>query len=497
MKTHVVQLERDDDVVSARDKMMWSKAPRILLVWPRRGKVLDRELDLVLMRRQSQNLGAQLAVVTLDEDVLTHARSLSIPAFVSISEAQREVWKTSRRSTQAPLMPPGRRTLKELQNWKQSIHSPASQKPAIRVGAFMMGVLAVLILGMFLLPGASISFKVKQEVQRVNLTLLARADASVPNVRGVVPARTVTVIVEGQDQISAEGALKLSDKRAEGEVVLTNLTDEEVEVESGTILLTLDDPPVRFQTLRKMIVPAGTGESVATAVEAVMPGASGNVAGETIVAVEGGVGLSVSVDNPAAMQGGEDRTVPMPTDLDALRLRERVLSSLQESARIDMERMMGDSKLLMVDTISLQKVISEQQEPPPGEPGDMLSLSIQAEYAAQYIERADIETVAQLALDASLPKGYSVSPGTLDLVQVRQISAGREDNQWQIVAEQQIYPQWRPEVLARSLVGARPAEVVTILSRTVDLDGPPQVQLSPSWWPRLPYLPLRIQLEEQ
>lgn len=41
MKTHVVQLERDDDVVSARDKMLWSKAPRILVVWPRRGRVLN------------------------------------------------------------------------------------------------------------------------------------------------------------------------------------------------------------------------------------------------------------------------------------------------------------------------------------------------------------------------------------------------------------------------------------------------------------------------
>ena len=97
MKTHVVQLERDDDVISARDKMLWSKAPRILVVWPRRGWVLNRELELTLLKRQSQKLGAQLAFVTFDDDVILYAGEMGIPTFDSVSQAQRNAWKTSRR----------------------------------------------------------------------------------------------------------------------------------------------------------------------------------------------------------------------------------------------------------------------------------------------------------------------------------------------------------------------------------------------------------------
>ena len=66
MKTQILQLETYDDQVSACDKIKWSQADRILLVWPARGKILNRKLDLLLLKRQSIAQGAQLALVTRD-----------------------------------------------------------------------------------------------------------------------------------------------------------------------------------------------------------------------------------------------------------------------------------------------------------------------------------------------------------------------------------------------------------------------------------------------
>ena len=491
MKTHVVQLERDDDFVSARDKMMWSKAPRILLVWPQRGRVLDREIDLVLLRRQSEKLGAQMAIVCNDEEVLTFAKELKIPAFESVSQAQRQVWKSAYKPADLTERPPSKYSLQDLTNWTRRNKQLAARSPVFRLTAFFLGVIAVLSLGVFLLPGAEISFVLAEDVQRVDFVATGSTEAKATTIMGIVPIHTTSVIVEGRDQISASGFLKLSDKRAEGEIVVTNLTDESFEVDAGTVVLTLQEPVVRFRTLQAVTLPAGAGESAAVRIQAVMPGESGNVDAGAILAVEGSSGLSLRVNNPEATTGGGDRDAPMPTDLDLLRLRERMLFMLEENARLDMGRMLGETGILIADSLEVAKILSEQQEPASGEPGDLLTLSLQVEYAAAYVEREDLELAAQLALDASLPEGTSAVDATLEMVSVRQINS----SSWQVAAERKVRPDWHRETMIRSLLGARPDDVPAILGESYPLVGEPVVRLQPRWWPRLPYLPLRIQLE--
>src|SRR5512144_2386422 len=93
MKTYIVQLEDHDDVISARDKISWSKARRILLVWPGKGRVLERRVDLLLLQRHSHQLGAQLAFATRSREVRAHARELGIPVFPNAVIAQQLAWR--------------------------------------------------------------------------------------------------------------------------------------------------------------------------------------------------------------------------------------------------------------------------------------------------------------------------------------------------------------------------------------------------------------------
>jgi hypothetical protein len=60
MKTHVLQLDVHDDVISVRDKMAWAKTPRLVLVLPRRGRILERTLDLRHLQRHADGLGVSL-----------------------------------------------------------------------------------------------------------------------------------------------------------------------------------------------------------------------------------------------------------------------------------------------------------------------------------------------------------------------------------------------------------------------------------------------------
>ena len=96
MKTHVVQLENHDDLASVQDKVSWSKAPRILLVWPKRGRVLGQRLELLLVMRFCRRMGAQLALVSSRPDIREYAADLGVPLFQEVDEAQQQSWRRLR-----------------------------------------------------------------------------------------------------------------------------------------------------------------------------------------------------------------------------------------------------------------------------------------------------------------------------------------------------------------------------------------------------------------
>ena len=162
MKTYIMQLEKYDDIVSVRDKMRWGKAGRILLVWPDRGEILNRRLDLVLLKRHSASLGAQLAIVSRDPDIRYHAPRLGIPVFKNLKKAQSSAWRVPRRFRSASegaedeqINKLGKRT--EAERLKLLSERPVRTKkphPIIRAVAFTVGVLAFLSIAAVLLPSA-------------------------------------------------------------------------------------------------------------------------------------------------------------------------------------------------------------------------------------------------------------------------------------------------------------------------------------------------------
>ncbi len=92
MKTQVIHLDVHDDVISIRDKMSWTKTGRILLVFPRRSRIRLRNLDLRLIQRHADLLGAQLAFVTRSRELRRSAQEAGIPAFRVVKTAQRRTW---------------------------------------------------------------------------------------------------------------------------------------------------------------------------------------------------------------------------------------------------------------------------------------------------------------------------------------------------------------------------------------------------------------------
>jgi hypothetical protein len=502
MKTYIVQLDNHDDVISARDKISWSKANRVLLVWPRRGRVLERQVDLLLLQRHAMHQGAQLAVVTGDGAVRSNARGLGIPVFHRAEDAQQAAWRRDRRRRRIPRRksaPPDARMLREE---RAALRAGPALTRAVRVAAFAAGLLALLALAVFFIPGARLELTAERKVQRLLIPVWASPDIPSANPSGGIPAQVLQVVVEGRDEAPVTGKVLVADAPATGEVQLTNLTDQPVTVPEGSVVLTLSTPAVRFATTRAARLPAGPGVQTSVPVEAVVPGSGGNVAAGRIRAMEGETGLLLLVENPTKTRGGTDHSRPAPSDQDFQSLRLKLLKALQETASRELSGGLAEDQRLLNETIAVEAVVEETREPGEKQPGDRLLLSMRVAFRALAVREADLQQVAQSALDANREEDYQPLAGSLKASidgPVRLETASGDDNsaptaRGSLAVERTLRRSLESDSLMMALRGRSVAEASQILQDRAALETPPRIQVWPRWWPRLPFLPFRIEV---
>ena len=260
MKTHIINLEPHDDIISTRDKMKWAKASRIVLVWPRRSKLLYRRIDLVLLKRHSDSLGSQLAFVTQDTEVRYHAPRLGIPVYRTLKRAQGAHWRLPRRF---------RDQESEELNDKKNVIKYSTERlfterpnrkskylnPLTRVLFFTLGVLAFLSIAASLYPSAEIRLNPLLRLQTATIEITADPHVEVINISGTVPARNISVIVEGRSNLSASGSITLPDQPAIGYAQFTNLTDESILIPAGTTIRNQLQPNKRYSVLKQELFP--------------------------------------------------------------------------------------------------------------------------------------------------------------------------------------------------------------------------------------------------
>jgi hypothetical protein len=497
MKTIVIHLDEHDDLISVRDRMVWSKSQRILLVWPEEDQpMLARKYDLVSLQRHANSLGAQLGLFTRDADVRANARELGISVFRNEKQAQRQRWGRIRRR---------RRFHRRAQNVERAdgLRVALGERKTSsyslgwsRLMIFSIGVLAVLGMGVFLLPGATIALEPVQIDQRVSMKLIADPLIAAPGINGVIPARKVSTVVEVQGEIPASGKTRLPDQKARGTVEIINLTDQPLIIPAGAILSVPGTPQLRFATTREVGLQAVGGAAVSVPVQAIGGGTAGNLPAGTVFSLEGSLGPNVAVSNPAGFTGGSDLSVPAPSKTDYEKLRQQLLATLLDRAGADLATAMGSEEQMLAGTLKLEQVLEESLLPEVGSPGDRLRLSLRAEYSGYSISRVDLNQLAEVTLDAYLPAGRRAVPASLiteTTGQPRMLADGRIE--WQVTASRKTIPDLPRQDLQKAVLGKRPEDAAKVLATLMQLEQPPRITLNPSWWFWMPSLGFRIQIE--
>jgi len=506
MKTHIIQLEIHDDVISTCDKMGWAKTNRIILVWPRHGRLLYRRLDLVLLQRHCTSLGAQLGLVTKDTDVCYNAPRLGIPVFGSLKKAQKSQWRVPRRYRKIKRGESASQDSCELdQSFELGEKSRLPSRPPrpsnklnpfSRLVFFTLGALAVLSIAATLLPSAHIVVIPETRNQDATINIIASPDFDSVKLTGEIPAYSVTIIVEGRDRMPVSGTITLPERAAIGYVDFTNLSDQQVEIIEGTVVRNLSEEALRFEVTQSGTVQAGPGELISLPVRSLTPGKVGNLPPDSLIAIEGALGTLLSSNNPQAMRHGTNRFESIPTPQDRQDLHLNLVELLNKTASLESQDNLQPGDLFIPGSMKLIQIIEEKFEPESDQPTDHLELNLRIEYEALIVKDSDIELLARSVLDANLPGGFLAIEDTL-ITEIQQKPTQIVDSKTQLSVKsaRQLLAQISEPLIVRLSLGLDPIQASERLSSNLLISQPPRIDIIPTWWPRLPILPFRITID--
>jgi hypothetical protein len=494
MKTQIVQLENHDDITSTLDKISWSKSIRILLVLPERSKLIHTRLDLILLQRKCRKIGAFLALVTQDGDTISLAVEQGIPVFRSIIQAQKSPWRRGRRSRR----PIGNLSRKAPITWPRINPLHRDPKPnlnnGLRLFAFFIAIIAFLALIGFFLPSARVDIDRKKEIQQLDLTIIASPEILFPSPSGSIPAYQTSVIVESTQQGLSTGTMIIPGTKAKGVVRFINMTDQMVTIPESTVVQTLSTTPIRFQTDQQVVIPPVLNDSIEVSVTAIEGGESGNVGAGEIQLINTEIGVKIAVTNVEPTSGGTNQSIPAPTVEDYARLRDNLIKELPNLALNELQSMMSGEMQLVPASLKLDSIENETLDPLEGQPGDNCQITIRAKYSALYISNTDIEKASRLAMDANISSDYRAFSDTLSSEALQEPAFVDDDITWNVHLVREIVQSHFSDGVVLNLAGWHPEKARQFLMNNLDLASEPTIVISPSWFPFLPFLSIRIEV---
>jgi hypothetical protein len=496
VKTQIIQLNNNDDYISLRDKMSWTQTGRILLVWPKQGHMFNRQLELNLVKHYASTIGAQLALVTHDSEVRFYADRIGIPVFEDVRHAQATHWRVGR----SKMIDIHRNFLRpDIDYLHKTIHPKSAawlEHPALRIVIFGISVLSLFALGIFIVPGAMIILTPKVETQSTIFTLTADPELTTINLStGSLPTYSQEVIVEGRDSITTTGSVIIPNQVAIGSLRFINISDQQIIIPPGTIVATNGSDPVRFITSNANDITITAGKSATLMSRAIKPGTSGNLRADKLVIIEGDLGLDLSVTNPYATHGGTDATVSSPTQDDINFLRDRLTNTLRQEALREMQSILPVDDVLISPTLNLLETLVETSTPEVGAPGIHIDLSLRLKFQSQVVSAEVIRSLVTPVMNSSVSAGYSPILNTLV---INQLSIPTRENDgkahWTIRAQRNLQADIPISQAIDIVKGVTISQAVVRLNDSLPLAELPNIQLAPSWWPRLPFLSMRIQV---
>jgi hypothetical protein len=502
MGIQTINLDREDDIVSIRDRLDWVQEQRVVLVLPDSGDLLTEYLDLALLRRYADDLRLEVGLVTVDSRVSSQAKTLGFPVFRTVKDSaksKRGWWLSRRRSDFVARPVKLEQEDREEIERRKKIRPPWQRwlKRYLAITLYILTLAFLFVTAVYAIPGAVVTFR--PDLQPIEITRQIVADPQLETINASgssVPGRVLRSVKEWQAEVATSGIIEVPNTPARGTVVFVNQIDQPVAVPAGSRVTTSAGQRVVFQTMESVSVPEGPGASVEVEVVAIEPGLGGNVGSNLVNRIEGSLSLQLEVRNLADIEGGTVRQEFAVSDADVERLNAQVMDQVNSLALSEMEGMLENNEFLAADSLRVVHLLHETYSHFPGEKTNSLAVEIRAAMEATAVDETQAIELVYDELASSVLAGFELVPDSLRFRSGEVLGVDVEGRvTFEMIGEGQMAARLGLDQPIDRITGQERGRAQAYLYEQLPLREYPRIQTWPSWFNRIPYLPIRIQTE--
>jgi hypothetical protein len=541
LRYETIHIETDDDVAVVKDRLEWAKSSCVLLVVPTQNMALRRLVNLKLLARHAATSGLQIALISGDPRLVERSREAGIKTFGSVWAAEHSRWlKRSLRegkrvgegqegTVDAPIVEAPRVTRKRANDAGERPERVIKDVPRPRRMPFfrreekrgeppvwlnvivrvlrVMGALVVLVgvaamLAVVLLLGyPSASVELSPMRRPVSAELKVRGNPAVEKVDYAsldIPARSVQVDLRDELRVVPSSVSDMPTEKAQGIVTFINRSTQAISVPISTTVSTSMGANVRFiTTLTASVEGRFNALSGPIPVIAVDPGPVGNVAPGQINRINDPVvARQVSVINEQPTSGGAVAPTGVVSQEDKERLFSMMLQQMYQSGYQRLLGEKGEQEFLPPESIIVLPLDYAYDPSLDGEVTDYLTIDMRAVVRGTIIGGQYANQLALAALQAQVPSGYRLDPVTLEFVvgDVLEVSDDLAVS-FNVLATGEAVADLETRDVANMIRGMPLEEAQDLLQKRFPVSDVPQITVDPEWLGRLPWLPLRIDVQ--
>lgn len=500
----VVYLDDGDDLSAIRHQLEGAQAKQVLLVLPKRYRLLRDSLSLRVLRRHAEDLALDVALVTRDGRTRQLAREEGIACVTSVRQGQRGRWRSKRPQRSSAEQAASARVAGIRSGRGDRGYGDTAIVWAGRLAGVLLFLLLFLIvaaMAALLIPEARVTLVPYR--QPVDTTLQLRADPTLEKASTgelTIPARVVEVQIEQTGEIATVSTRDAPDAPATGTVTFINQTVAPQEILTDTIVRTSTGTTVRFKTVTTATLESGIGSRAEAGIEALQPGPVGNVAAATINVVETpGLQGKVSVINGVPTEGGGVKQVGVVTRVDMDRLSEQLFEQLQKQAYVELQGKLGEQEFLPPESLTFE-ILSEVYDQFLDAEADALHLQMRILATGTAVDQANANLLAFESLQEKIPTTYELESEDVAFEMNEQVRMDGRAVVLEVTASAQLVADVDRGAARSAVSGLSMDEATQTLTDSFALGAPPEVEITPDWikrWEwldRVPYLPFRIQV---
>jgi hypothetical protein len=503
-----ITIKPTDDRYTVREALFRVDDDRVLVTLPWDVNVgWLQPFDFEIQRRAAQERHLEMAWIIEDPERRSVARLAGLPVFGSVAAAEKYVLRHQRLppfkvepKLEQPKLPWWAPTPRRPKNAHHK--SAAHRNPPLWL-LLIEGVLLIAVLGVVAVALAlSVpSAKITLHPAGVSFTRIVPISVdpgleAVDMARGLIPSQRVGEEFEGYAEVVTSGRGQSYSGRASGRVLFSNLLGQDYPIPTGTVVRTsAGSYPVRYETQQSVTVPA-FGQ-VEARVEAMVEGPRGNVDAYQINFVEGVIGIAVRATNPDPIAGAQSNVVRTVAEADRERAWDLAAQQIMADAHNGLQEIAATKpgRFLPQQSLKIQAAPRTAYTHNIGEQTDILGLSLRLLVTGETVTAREAQAVAYSHLVAQLPEGYTLIGAQFGYGEAAEEDIGPGQFAFFVTAYGSASAKISTEEVHSLIRGMRIEEADLALQRALPLSRPPTISVSPAWFPYIPFLPIRTQVE--